>query len=62
LSAADFVRCTTVQRVTREGLGRIAESIVTLAEAEGLTAHAASIRVRLSGAAPRAKRRASGHA
>jgi histidinol dehydrogenase len=47
LSAADFVRAMAVQRVTREGLARIAPTIRTLARAEGLEAHAESIEVRL---------------
>ena len=47
LSAADFVRQMTVQRVTEKGLGKVAPSVITLARAEGLEAHAASIEVRL---------------
>ena len=47
LSAADFVRQITVQRVTRAGLSRIGGSVIDLARAEGLTAHAESIVVRL---------------
>jgi histidinol dehydrogenase len=47
LSAADFVRISSVQRLTRRGLQRIAETAVTLAEAEGLNGHAQSIRIRL---------------
>jgi len=47
LSAADFVRVMNVQRVTRSGLARLAPTIVPLARAEGLTAHAESIEVRL---------------
>jgi histidinol dehydrogenase len=46
LSAADFVRVQSVQRLTRAGLTRVARSAVPLAEAEGLLAHAASIRIR----------------
>ena len=46
LSAADFVRQITVQRLTRGGLARIGGSVIALAEAEGLTAHAGSIAVR----------------
>ena len=46
LSAADFVRVTTVQRVTRNGLQKIANAATTLARAEGLSAHAASIEIR----------------
>ena len=48
LHAADFVRVMAVQRVTRDGLARVAPTIVTLARAEGLDAHAESIEVRLS--------------
>jgi histidinol dehydrogenase len=47
LSAADFVRQVTVQRVTRRGLAAIGPSVVTLARAEGLEAHAASVALRL---------------
>jgi histidinol dehydrogenase len=47
LSAADFVRVMSVQRVTRAGLARLAPIAVPLANAEGLTAHADSIEVRL---------------
>ena len=46
LSAADFVRVSTVQRLTRRGLRGIAPHVVALADAEGLRAHAASIRIR----------------
>ena len=47
LSAADFVRVMSVQRVTRQGLERLAPTILPLARAEGLEAHAESIGVRL---------------
>ena len=47
LSAADFVRVMSVQRVTRAGLARLAPTIVPLARAEGLDGHAESIEVRL---------------
>jgi histidinol dehydrogenase len=47
LSAADFVRQVTVQRVTRNGLKQIGPAVIDLATAEGLTAHAESIAVRL---------------
>jgi histidinol dehydrogenase len=48
LSATDFVRVTTVQRITRAGLRGIGPSAIALAEAEGLTAHAASVGIRLA--------------
>ena len=47
LSAADFVRVMAVQRVTKAGLRRLAPTVVSLARAEGLRAHAESIEVRL---------------
>jgi histidinol dehydrogenase len=47
LSAADFVRITSVQTLTRAGLAGIAPHVVALATAEGLTAHAASITKRM---------------
>jgi histidinol dehydrogenase len=52
LSAADFVRVMSVQRVTRAGLARLADTILPLARAEGLEAHAESIEVRLGGRQP----------
>jgi len=47
LSAADFVRVMSVQRLTRPGLALLAPTVVALARAEGLEAHAESIEVRL---------------
>jgi histidinol dehydrogenase len=46
LSAADFVRTSSVQRVTRQGLQRIAPAAIALARAEGLEMHARSIEIR----------------
>jgi histidinol dehydrogenase len=48
LSAADFVRQITVQRLTRAGLRRIGGTVMALAHAEGLDAHAESIAVRVT--------------
>jgi histidinol dehydrogenase len=47
LSAADFVRQITVQRLTPAGLRRIGDAVVTLAGAEGLKGHAESVALRL---------------
>jgi histidinol dehydrogenase len=47
LSTADFVRVSTLQRVTAAGLRRIAPAGIALAEAEGLNGHAASLRIRV---------------
>jgi histidinol dehydrogenase len=48
LSAADFSRVSSVQRLTSAGLRRLAPIVSTLARAEGLEAHARSVEVRLS--------------
>jgi histidinol dehydrogenase len=47
LHAADFVRVSTVQRVTAAGLRLLAPTVITLARQEGLEGHARSIEVRL---------------
>ena len=47
LSAADFVRVSSVQTVTARGLARIGPAAAILGRAEGLEAHAASIDIRL---------------
>jgi histidinol dehydrogenase len=50
LSTADFVKVITVQKFSREGLNVIAPVVTTLAETEGLRAHAQSVRVRCGNA------------
>jgi histidinol dehydrogenase len=52
LSAADFVRQVTVQRLTKVGFAAVGPTVVTLANAEGLGAHAASIARRLATVTP----------
>ncbi len=46
LSVWDFVKCVSVQRISRVGLGRLASVVRALAEAEGLVAHARAVEVR----------------
>ncbi|MCU4973241.1 histidinol dehydrogenase [Halobacteria archaeon AArc-m2/3/4] len=46
LSVETFLRATTVQRLSADGLDELAGTITTLAEAEGLEAHAESVRIR----------------
>jgi histidinol dehydrogenase len=46
LGVQDFVKTISVQQLSRDGLDRIAAAVIMLAEAEGLKAHAESIRVR----------------
>ncbi len=48
LSAADFMRVMSVQRITRDGLSKLAPIVLPLARAEGLDAHAKSIEIRLN--------------
>jgi histidinol dehydrogenase len=47
LSVLDFVKVITVQELSREGLGEISECVTTMAQAEGLKAHAEAVKVRL---------------
>ena len=51
LSAADFVRVATIQRVSKAGFREIASAGIALARAEGLAGHAASMCIRLETAA-----------
>jgi histidinol dehydrogenase len=46
LSAADFVKCISVQTISRSGFHRLADTVETLAESEGLMAHRHAVRVR----------------
>jgi histidinol dehydrogenase len=46
LGVQDFMKVISVQQLSQQGLSQIASAVVTLAEAEGLKAHAESIRVR----------------
>jgi histidinol dehydrogenase len=48
LTANDFLRRSSVIAFTRSGLEQVADDVRLLAEKEGLTAHAASVDVRLS--------------
>ncbi len=47
LSVLDFLKVITVQELSREGITEIAECVTTMAQAEGLKAHAEAVRVRL---------------
>lgn len=46
-----FLRRITYQELTREGLETLVPTIVRMAEAEGLGAHAAAVRIRMKGGA-----------
>ena len=48
LSAADFVKTVSVQHLSRQGLARLRPAIVTLANTEGLKAHAYSVEARFT--------------
>jgi histidinol dehydrogenase len=46
LSAADFVKCISVQTISNKGFLRLADAAESLAESEGLLAHRNAVRVR----------------
>jgi histidinol dehydrogenase len=48
LSANDFLRRSSLIEFTPLGLSRVADDVRVLAEKEGLTAHAASVAIRLN--------------
>jgi histidinol dehydrogenase len=52
LSANDFRRRTSIINFTRNGLREIADDVILLAEKEGLSAHAASVELRLREGVP----------
>lgn len=43
-----FIRKMTIQEISREGLEGLAGTIVAMAEAEGLQAHANAVKVRIN--------------
>jgi histidinol dehydrogenase len=47
LTVLDFVKVITVQQVTSQGIRRVGPAAIRLAEAEGLAAHAESLRLRV---------------
>jgi histidinol dehydrogenase len=47
LSVMDYMKVITMQEVSRRGIQKLAPTVETLATAEGLTAHAESVRVRV---------------
>ena len=46
LGIDQFLRHTTIQELTAEGLASIADTVMELARLEGLDAHAAAVRLR----------------
>jgi histidinol dehydrogenase len=46
LSVDDFIKKPTYQYLTRDGLERLKDTVITLAEAEGLYVHAEAVRAR----------------
>lgn len=48
VSVDSFVKKITVQQLSKEGLNNIASTVIHMAEAEGLEAHANAVRVRLA--------------
>jgi histidinol dehydrogenase len=48
VNVLSFMKSMSVQAITREGLQKLGPSIITMAEAEGLDAHAAAVKTRLA--------------
>ena len=48
LGVDQFMRQTTVQELTRDGLASLADTVITLAKLEGLDAHAQAVTLRLA--------------
>jgi histidinol dehydrogenase len=48
LSVRDFMKSSSVQKISREGLCKISTTIMTLAQEEGLPSHRKSVEERLS--------------
>jgi histidinol dehydrogenase len=46
LSVSDFVKCSSTQEISREGLKRLAPVVTAMARGEGLEAHARAVEVR----------------
>ena len=47
LGVENFMHAITYQSISPEGLSRIGKTVITMAEAEGLEAHANAVRLRL---------------
>jgi histidinol dehydrogenase len=47
ITVLSFMKSMTVQTITRQGLQRLGTTIVTMAEAEGLDAHANAVKIRM---------------
>jgi histidinol dehydrogenase len=43
-----FVKKITIQKITKEGIQQLGNTIIEMAEAESLRAHANAVRVRLA--------------
>lgn len=47
LNVEHFIKRTSIQKISRQGLKTLSDTIISLAEAEGLSAHAEAVRKRL---------------
>jgi histidinol dehydrogenase len=47
VSVDSFVKKITYQKLSQEGLNKIAKTVIAMAEAEGLEAHANAVKVRM---------------
>ncbi len=49
MNTDSFLRKITYQELSRKGLATLSPTVIAMAEAEGLGAHAAAVRVRMKG-------------
>jgi histidinol dehydrogenase len=48
LNIAHFMKCASIQKISKQGLETLKDAVISIAEKEGLTGHADSIRTRFS--------------
>jgi histidinol dehydrogenase len=48
VSVDSFVRKVTFQHITEKGIQELGKTIITMAEAEGLDAHANAVKIRIN--------------
>ena len=48
MSCDSFVRKVTFQHITEEGIKKLGKTIIAMAEAEGLDAHANAVKIRIN--------------
>jgi histidinol dehydrogenase len=47
VSVDSFVKKVTFQQITKDGIQQVGPTVITMAEAEGLDAHANAVKIRI---------------